>query len=100
MKHTENQILEIAKQVVKDLGPINGNTNKVRSIRFNIEEDLARGADIGKLHPCWIIFIDSLFDNTDILTISDESGEPLYYQNFNMATIEIKKDANGIYTSK
>ena len=99
MKHTENQILE-TQQVLKDLSPTNGNTNKVRSIHFNVEEELARGVGIGKPHPCWIIFIDSLFDNTDILTISYESGESLYYQNFNMATIEIKKDANGIYTSK
>jgi len=100
MKHTENQILEIAKQVLKDLGPLTNNTNKIRTMRFNSEKELARGAAIGKLHPCWTIFIDTLFDNTDVLTISDESGEPLYYQNFNMATIEIRKDANGIYTSK
>lgn len=99
MKYTEKQILEKANKVIKDLG-LSNKTDKVNSIRFNAEKELARGKDKGKKHPCWIIFIDTLFDNTDILTISDQTGEPLYYQSFNMEISEIKRDTEGDYSIK
>lgn len=34
------------------------------------------------------------------MTISDQTGEPLYYQTFNMEISEIKRDTEGNYSIK
>jgi hypothetical protein len=43
------------------------------------------------------VAVKAPFDNIDFLTISDKTGEPLYYQNFNMIVYEIGKDEKGNY---
>lgn len=44
-----------------------------------------------------IISINSLSENIGFLIISDEAGEPLYYQNFNYQKIKIAKNEEGKY---
>lgn len=43
------------------------------------------------------VSVKAIFDNLDFLTISDETGELLYYQNFTTKILEIAKDENGKY---
>lgn len=99
MKQTEKQILEKAIKVIKDLDG-NESVRKVNHVTFVENNKLSRGKDIDKEHPCWIAYIESLFGNEDHLTISDETSEPLYYQNFNLITLEITKNNEGIYEFK
>ena len=44
-----------------------------------------------KIGCCHAVFIGKL------RLYSDETGEPVYYQNFNYIIREIRKDANGKY---
>jgi len=98
--YTEEQILERTKKILKDLHREYYNESKIESLYFNAKEELPNGENEGKEHPCWVIFVKALFDNNDFLTISDETGEPLYYQNFNLNTAEIAKDSEGVYYCK
>ena len=100
MKHTENEILEIAKKVLQGFRKNRYKEGDIENSFFDVKEELARGKNRGKLVPCWTVVIKAPFDNTDFLTISDESGEPLYYQNFNMIIYEIGKDSEGNYYRK
>lgn len=99
MKHTEKEILEIVKKVLKDLEGEYYKEANIENVFFDKDDKLIRGENIGKPHYTWTIAIKSLFDNTDFLTISDETGEPLYYQNFNMIIAEIKKNEDGKYVT-
>jgi hypothetical protein len=99
MKHTEKQILEKAIKIVKDLDG-EQSVRKVNSVRFVEKKKLAVGIDKDKEYPCWTVYIESLFGNEDHLTISDDTAEPLYYQNFNLITLEIIKNADSIYQYK
>ena len=99
MKQTEKQILEKAIKIVKDLDGSH-NVRKVNHATFVEKKKLAKGIDKDKEHPCWIVYIESLFGNEDHLIISDETAEPLYYQNFNLITMEIIKNNDGIYQYK
>lgn len=98
MKHTEAKILEKAKIVIKDLHGDHYSDSCINSIFFNKEKEVSR--PVRKIIAAWTISIKSLFDNTDFLTISDETGEPLYYQNFNYRITEIIKDNNNKYCWK
>lgn len=100
MKHTEQEILEIAKKVLEDFRKGRYKEDDIENIYFNPKKELHRGEKKGKPHPIWTIAIKAPFDNIDFLAISDETGEPLYYQNFNMIVYEIGKDGEGNYFRK
>lgn len=96
MVHTNEEILEISKKIMKDFRKSRYKDSDIESIFFSKEKELYKGG----IHPCWTIAIKAPFDNTDFLTISDETGEPLYYQNFNMIIYEIGMDSDGNYYRK
>jgi hypothetical protein len=100
MKHTEKEIIQIAKKVLQDFRKERYKESDIEKIFFDEKDELMRGESLGKIHPTWTASILAPFDNTDFLTISDETGEPLYYQNFNMIVYEIGKDNNGNYYRK
>lgn len=100
MKYTENEILEKVKKILKDLRKDRYKEGDVEKIFFDEKDELIRGKDKGKTHPTWTASIVAPFENTDFLTISDETGEPLYYQNFSMIVFEVDKDSNGNYYRK
>ena len=96
MKNTEIQILEKAKQVMADLYGKHYSESTIGKPMFREKEEVADG----QYADTWTVSIESLFDNLDFLTISDETGEPIYYQNFNMIITDIGKTAQGRYTLK
>jgi len=97
MKYTEEQILEIAKKVLRDLEKEYYKEENIENTWFVEKEELARGANKGKEHPCWIVSVNEpVFDSSQFLTIDDETGEPLYLQTKH-AVHEIQKDEDGNY---
>jgi hypothetical protein len=100
MKHTTEQILETTKKVLQGYRKNRYKESDIEKIVFNEKKELIRGEKKGKPHPIWTAIIKAPFDNTDFLAISDETGEPLYYQNFNMIVYEIGKDDKGNYFRK
>ena len=97
MKHSEEDIKEIAKKVMQDLEGKFYVENGIGQPRFDSEKEILSGKEMGNTHPVWIIGIDAMADNIDFLFISDETGEPLYYQNFNTFIFDIKQKSNGQY---
>lgn len=96
MKHTEKEILELAKKVLFDLQGIYYKEENIKKILYHEKDEVSRPK--GKIIDTWVAVIDEpIFDASEFLTISDETGEPLYYQNANMRIHEIKKDSNGNY---
>ncbi|UMY66458.1 MULTISPECIES: hypothetical protein [unclassified Flavobacterium] len=100
MTHTEQQILEIAKTVLQGLRGERYKESDIENAYFNEAKEMARDINKGKPHPSWTVAIKAPFDNVDFLTISDRTGEPLYYQNFNMVVYEIVRDNKGNYHRK
>ena len=100
MKHTEKEILNIAKKTLQGIFKDLYKESDIENAYYRETKELYRGENRGKAHPSWTIAIKAPFDNIDFLTISDETGEPLYYQNFNMIVYEIGKDADGNYFRK
>jgi hypothetical protein len=100
MKHTEQEILETAKKVLQGIFEDLYKESDIEKVFFIEKDELIRGENEGEKHPTWTASIKAPFDNTDFLTISDETGEPLYYQNFNMIVYEIGKDNEGNYYRK
>ncbi|WP_296146400.1 hypothetical protein [uncultured Flavobacterium sp.] len=98
MKNTEKQILEKTKKVLKDLKGDYYNEKDIVKVMFHEDDEVARPK--GTILNSWVISIDAIFDNRDFLIISDETGEPLYYQNFNMIIAEIEKNSEGKYVIK
>jgi len=97
MKHTEQEILEKSKKVIKDLREKYYSDDNIGKLFFDENHILLKGVKKGTNIPIWNISIKSLFDNEDDLYISDETGEPLYYQNFNLKIHEIGKNSDGKY---
>lgn len=96
MKYTEKQILEKTKKILQDLQGQFYNEENIKNARFSDKKELSRPE--GKTAPVWTVSIDEpVFDAWEFLTISDETGEPLYYQNANMIIHEIQKDDKGNY---
>jgi|688.fasta_scaffold96853_4 hypothetical protein len=97
MKHTEEQIIEKAKEILKDLDGKYYFEDCVNKATFkNIDESfIAKNMDIKG--AVWSISIHSLADNLDFLVVSDETGEPLYYMNFNTLVFDIEKDEKGYF---
>lgn len=97
MKHTEEKIKEIARKIMKDLDGKYYFENCVIDTFFKKNEEVFAGKSKGKILPVWIVGIKAIADNEDLLYISDETGEPLYYQNFNIICFDIKKEKDGKY---
>ncbi|OUS01594.1 hypothetical protein A9Q86_07410 [Flavobacteriales bacterium 33_180_T64] len=97
MNYTEEQIIEKAKQVMEDLREEYYSDNCIRRVFFEEEKILLSGENKEKLQAVWSVGINSFFDNVDFLHISDETGEPLYYQNFNTFVFNIDKIPEGKY---
>lgn len=98
MIHTEEQILERAKLILKDLKGKNYKEGCIHKISFTKEKEVVKPER--KTIAAWTISVNSLFGNIDFLTISDETGEPLYYQNFNFQISEVTKDNENKYNRK
>lgn len=98
MKNSKDQILAKAKKVLQDIKGEYYKEEDIVKITYRANDNVARPK--GKVMDTWVISIDSIFDNRDFLTVSDETGEPLYYQNFNTVIAEITKDSNGKYVAK
>lgn len=96
MKYTKEQILEIADKIMKDLRGKFYFEGCIIDMAFSEQETFA-GKYKGQIKPQWIVGVKAIFDNEDILMISDEDGEPLYYMNFNTFVYEIAKDEKGYY---
>ncbi|MEE1897464.1 hypothetical protein GN157_09000 [Flavobacterium rakeshii] len=99
MNHTKQQIREIAIKVLNDIENT-FNVDKIENVFYIENEEIYEGVNKGKIMPCWGVSIIAICDNADYLTILDETGEPLYYQNFNTIIYGIDKDANGKYFIK
>lgn len=101
MKHTKEQIIAKAKLVMKDHLEKYYTENCVKeNVTYFGKELIEYGKYKGKEIPLWLANIKSLFDNENLLFISDETGEPVYYQNFNTYIFDVEKDKNGKYFMK
>ncbi len=97
MNYTEAQVLEKARSVLKDLQGEFYKEENVENAWFNKEKDVAR---LGKTIPAWTVSINiPILDSTNFLTISDETGEPLFIQSSHKV-VEIEKNADGNYIRK
>ncbi|WP_294244865.1 hypothetical protein [uncultured Chryseobacterium sp.] len=83
MKYTEEQILAKAQEIMKDLDSKSYFDNCIDGVFFEEKRKIISGNNKGKICPVWVVRIISSMDNSDFLIISDETGEPLIYQNFN-----------------
>lgn len=97
MKHTEEQIIKKAKQIIKDLDEEFYFEDCTDGLIFEKNNEITDGKLKGETIPCWTVFVKAIFDNSDHLLISDETGEPILYHNFNMILFDIEKDKNGKY---
>lgn len=97
MKHTEEQIIDKAKQILKDLLDKFYSDELIGGTFFEGEEVILFGKYEGQKRPVWTVSIEALFDNIDFLYISDETGEPLYCQNFNTFIYGVEKNSKGKY---
>lgn len=96
MKHTEKEMLERTKKVLSDLHGVYFKEENIIKIVYHENDEVARPS--GEIMNTWTgVLNEPLFDASEFLIISDETGEPLYYQNANMIVYEIKKDDNGNY---
>ena len=96
MKHTEEQILTIAKNVMKDLSGKFYSEENIDGAIFKEKEKIISGKNEGKITSIWTVSIKAIFDKLDFLAISDETGEPLFYMNFH-AIFDIEKDEKGYF---
>jgi hypothetical protein len=98
MNYTEEQILEKAKTILQDLQGKFFKEENIDKIWFEEKDEVARPR--GKIMPAWTVSINEpIFDSTNFLTISDETGEPLYIQSSHKV-VEIEKDTDGNYLRK
>ncbi len=95
MKHTKEEMLEKAHQIMKDLRGEWYKDNCIRKINFHEQNELTYPKNV--IVDTWGASINSIFDNIDFLTISDETGEPIFIRRFTYQVQEIKKDNNGKY---
>ena len=97
MKYTEEQITAKAKEVIKDFRGKYYSEECIDGVVFRENKDINFGKLKDQKHSTWIIGVKSLADNEDLLFISDETGEPLYYQNFNTFVFDVEKDERGYF---
>jgi hypothetical protein len=98
MKNTEKEILIKAKKILVDLNPQFFKDENLKKVVYHEKDVVARPK--GEIIDTWIAVVDEpIFDTSIFLTISDETGEPLYIQNKHIIR-EIEKDSNGKYVTK
>ena len=97
MKHTEEEILEKAKKVMSNVRGKFYREANIQGAFFEEEKSILSGIHRDKKMPIWTVSISALFENIDFLHISDETGEPVYYQNFNTLTFDVDKNEDGYY---
>ena len=95
MKHAESEILAKAEKILSDLHGEYFNLKNIESAIYREKNEVARPR--GEVLSTWTISIkESVFGSPDFLTISDETGEPLYYQNSHKVT-KIEREPTGKY---
>lgn len=97
MKHTEEEILEKAKKIMHDLRGKFYREESVLDAFFVNERIILSGTHKDEKIPLWTVSINSLFENIDFLHISDETGKPIFYQNFNTLTFDVGENEEGEY---
>lgn len=98
MNYTEEQITKKAIKILKDIDGKYYQENCIVKVSFHKNDEIQFPKN--KTLDTWVISINSLFDNRDFMIISDETGEPLYYQNFNYIMTELILKDNGVYGYK
>ncbi|MFT5892070.1 MAG: hypothetical protein ACI9Y7_002179 [Dokdonia sp.] len=100
MNHTKEQIRQILDKLYSDLKS-SFNEEDI-SIYFKEERELARGENKGAKIAAWIVSIEdtSFFNTIDFLTISDETGEPLYFQTKHKVYEIFKHEDDTYYVEK
>lgn len=95
MNHAEQEIIEKAEAVTKDLFGHSYRSGQVVKAMYNPNEELLRGE--GTSIAAWTAVINEpVTDSFIFLTISDDTGEPLYIQSKHLVR-EITTVANGRY---
>lgn len=96
MFHSKEQIIAKAKLVMADhLGKHYTENCVDEDIKYIGNEIIEYGKFKGKEISIWLVAINSLFGNHKFLHMSDETGEPVYYQNFNTYIFDVEKDKDG-----
>lgn len=99
MNYTEEQILEKAKKILQDLQEKYYKEENIENAWFEEKDEVAR--PLGKIMPAWTVSVNEpVFDRSEFLVISDETGEPLYMQSSWTTVVEIEKDSAGNYIWK
>ena len=103
MSHTEKEIKNIAFKTMNDIEFDYDKDIGIDFIRFDSQHYILRGNDKEQPIQAWVVsfeFGKPYFSPEAVfLTISDEMGEPLYFQH-STAVIELEKDVNGKYHKK
>jgi hypothetical protein len=95
MNHTEQEIIEKAEAVTKDLFGHSYRSGQVVKAMYNPNEEPLRGE--GTSIAAWTALINEpVIDSFIFLTISDDTGEPLYTRSKHLVR-EITTDGNGKY---
>lgn len=98
MNHTREQIISKAKKIMKDhLDEYYTEGCVDEELNDPYMELVNYGKYKGEEISLWLVAINSLFDNHNFLFISDETGEPVYYQNFNTFVFDVEKGKDGKY---
>lgn len=95
MIQTREKILEKAQMIMKDLQGKWYKETCVRKINFHKKSEAFDPQEL--TNDVWVISLNSIFDKIDFLTISDETGEPIFIRHFSYQVQEIKRDSNGKY---
>lgn len=97
MKHTENEIIIKSKKVLEVLQGEFYEEKNVEGTWYSDDKPPLRGEQKGEVIPLWTVSINEpVFDSTTFLVISDETGEPLYFQTKHKV-YEIFKNEEGKY---
>lgn len=98
MNYTKEQILDKSKKIFSDLLGDFFNEKNIENILFDKEDEVLRPKK--SIIPAWTIAINEpVFESTNFLIISDQTGEPLYIQSSHKVE-ELTKDSNGKYIRK
>jgi hypothetical protein len=98
MKHTEEQMLEKAKKVLKDIQRTSYREENILGVSFRENKEVARPRE-KKINSWTTSLHEPVFDRALFLVLSDETGEPLYFQSPHKVG-EIEKDSQGNYFRK
>ena len=97
MNYTKEEILDKATTILKDLNGKYYFEGCVDDATYIENKLIAFGRFKDEKQSIWIVMAKAFADNVDLLIISDKTGEPLYYQNFNTFVFDIEKDDKGYF---